>query len=87
MKHELEISEAESSSETRRTRALEPILSALDAQHAAAPAGQLERDAHAQPVNAGRYEAALEGSGSTVDTVSVERLRSPSQASPPPLEH
>jgi hypothetical protein len=87
MQDKHEIDGSESSSETRRTRALEPCPSQLDAQHGAAQAGRLERDAQAQPANAGRLEAATAGLSSSADTVSVERLRSPSQASPPSLEH
>jgi hypothetical protein len=78
---------AKPSSQPARTRTLGPDPSQLDAEQAAAQAGQLDATQSPAVLTDEGRAAALAGSSPRQDTANGEGLRSASQALAPPLVH
>jgi hypothetical protein len=87
METEHEIDGAESSSQPARTQSLGPIPSQLDAEQAAAQAGQLDATQRPAVRKDDARAAALAGSSPRQATATGEGLRSASRALVPSLVH
>jgi hypothetical protein len=87
VKRQREIDGAESSSQAARTRTLGPIPSQLDAEQAAAQAGQLDVTQRPTVLADHGRAAVLAGPSPRQDTATGEGLRSASRASAPSLAY